>query len=57
MSFIGMKYYNVPIVKTLWPLFTGAGITFYLIGNVANAMSQAPEYVNDPRNPNAGKKH
>lgn len=52
-----LKYYNVPILKPLWPVFIGAGVTFYAFGKAAESMSQAPEYINDPRNPYVSKKH
>jgi len=55
--FKGLKYYNVPINKPLWPLFAGSLVTFYAFSSFADFLASTPEYVNDPRNPNAGKKH
>lgn len=46
-----MKAYPTPMLKPLYPFLLGAGISFYLFSNVAKSMSQAPAYVNDPRNP------
>ncbi len=51
------KAYPTPINKPLWPLFAGSLITFYLFSKGAAAMANSDEFRNDPRNPNAGKKH
>lgn len=51
------KAYPTPIFRPLLPIFIGAGASFYLFGKVAGALAAAPEYANDPRNPNAGKSH
>lgn len=46
-----MKAYPTPVLKPLYPLIIGSAATFFLFSKLARAMSEAPEYVNDPRNP------
>ncbi|OJJ78639.1 F1F0 ATP synthase subunit i [Aspergillus glaucus CBS 516.65] len=56
MSLLGKKF-PAPIAKPMAPFFAAGVVILYGINSLANTLSQTDEFKNDPRNPNAGKKH
>ncbi|KAK9764742.1 atp18 subunit J of the mitochondrial F1F0 ATP synthase [Basidiobolus ranarum] len=56
MSFFGLRAWSTPVFRPMFPFFAGGVITFFLVAKLQNAMIQAPEYANDPRNPLAKAK-
>jgi ATP synthase j chain len=64
-KFAGLRYYDTPIFRPLWPFFVGGrnpvmdgkamltvvGITFYAVWNLQTVMENSPAYYNDPRHP------
>ncbi|KAF8577248.1 hypothetical protein K439DRAFT_1365165 [Ramaria rubella] len=53
MSFLGLRKWPTPIARPMWPFFTAAGLTFYLVSKAQNSGVKSEAYANDPRNPYA----
>ncbi len=51
MAFMGFRAYPTPILKPLWPFFVGAGVVFYGVSAMQNAMVKSGDAAKDPRNP------
>ncbi|RLV93644.1 ATP synthase subunit J mitochondrial [Spathaspora sp. JA1] len=48
---MALPVYGFPLVKTYWPYFAGAGITYFLIYKASQASMNSAEFINDPRHP------
>lgn len=47
----GFRAYPTPIWKPLGPFIIGAGIVFWGVNSLQNAMLESDEFKKDPRNP------
>ncbi|KAF2625988.1 hypothetical protein BU25DRAFT_432551 [Macroventuria anomochaeta] len=59
MPLLGRKF-PAQIAKPMWPFYVSGLVILYGVNAAANAMGQADEYKNDPRNPavkNASPNH
>ncbi|CBX94972.1 similar to mitochondrial F1F0 ATP synthase subunit Atp18 [Plenodomus lingam JN3] len=59
MSLLGKKF-GGSIARPMWPFYVSGLVILYGVNSAANAMAQADEYKNDPRNPlvkNQAPKH
>ncbi|OSS45975.1 hypothetical protein B5807_08184 [Epicoccum nigrum] len=50
MPLLGRKF-PAQIAKPMWPFYVSGLVILYGVNSAANAMAQADEYKNDPRNP------
>ncbi|RKP29588.1 hypothetical protein METBISCDRAFT_18302 [Metschnikowia bicuspidata] len=47
----GVRFFPTPIVKPLWPFFAGFLILTPLVAKIQYAMTDADNFINDPRHP------
>jgi len=50
-KFAGLRYYDTPLARPLWPFAVGAAITFYGVWKLQGVMMDSEQYYNDPRHP------
>ncbi|USP82827.1 uncharacterized protein yc1106_10101 [Curvularia clavata] len=50
MPLLGRKF-PAQVAKPMWPFYVSGLVILYGVNSAANAMAQADEYKNDPRNP------
>lgn len=47
----GMRAWPTPFLRPMWPFMVGGAMTFYMVAKAQNAMLQAPEHRDSPKNP------
>jgi F-type H+-transporting ATPase subunit j len=50
-KFFGLRTFNTPIIRPLYPFFVGMAITFYGVAKLQASMLDTEEWRNNPQSP------